>query len=34
MLVALDGEVTTMESPLEYKIHPRKLRVLVPNREE
>jgi YegS/Rv2252/BmrU family lipid kinase len=34
MLVALDGEVARMESPLEYKIHPRKLRVLVPNKEQ
>ena len=29
-LVAMDGEVTAMESPLEYRIHPRKLKVLVP----
>ena len=29
-LVAMDGEVAAMDSPLEYEIHPRKLRVLVP----
>jgi diacylglycerol kinase family enzyme len=28
--VATDGEVTVMEMPLEYKIHPRALRVIVP----
>jgi YegS/Rv2252/BmrU family lipid kinase len=28
--VALDGEVTVMEPPLHYRIHPRGLRVLVP----
>ena len=32
-LVAMDGEVAAMESPLEYKIHPRRLRVLAPAAE-
>jgi YegS/Rv2252/BmrU family lipid kinase len=31
MMVALDGEVTVMESPLIYKILPKALRVIVPN---
>jgi YegS/Rv2252/BmrU family lipid kinase len=30
MLVALDGEVTVIETPLEYRIHPKKLKVMVP----
>jgi diacylglycerol kinase family enzyme len=30
MLVAYDGEVGVMETPLEYRIHPSGLRVLVP----
>ncbi len=30
MRVALDGEVTVMTPPLQYRIHPRGLRVLVP----
>ena len=29
--VAFDGEVTVMEPPLHYQIHPRALRVLAPN---
>lgn len=29
-LVAFDGEVQTMKTPLSYKIHPRSLRVIVP----
>jgi diacylglycerol kinase family enzyme len=33
LLVAYDGEVATMNSPLEYRIHPRKLNVLVPRKE-
>jgi diacylglycerol kinase family enzyme len=33
ILVALDGEVTVMETPLRYQIHPKKLRVLVPQSE-
>lgn len=33
-LVAIDGEIAIMESPLEYKIHPRKLRVLAPIERE
>lgn len=32
-LVAVDGEVAAMESPLEYRIHPRKLRVIAPQRD-
>lgn len=34
VLVAMDGEVTVAESPLEYRIHPRKLRVIVPKEKE
>jgi YegS/Rv2252/BmrU family lipid kinase len=34
MLVALDGEVAAMETPLEYKIHPGKLQVIVPQEKE
>ena len=30
VLVATDGEVNWMESPLHYRIHPRSLRVMVP----
>jgi diacylglycerol kinase family enzyme len=30
LLVALDGEVVRMETPLEYRIRPGALRVLVP----
>lgn len=30
ILVAFDGEVSTLQSPLHYKIHPKSLRVLVP----
>lgn len=30
MHVATDGEVTVMDTPLEYRIHPRALRVIVP----
>ena len=33
-LVAIDGEVAVMETPLEYRIHPKKLRVLVPRSED
>jgi YegS/Rv2252/BmrU family lipid kinase len=33
-LVAMDGEVATMESPLEYKILPRQLRVIAPGETE
>jgi len=33
-LVAMDGEVSTMDSPLEYKILPRKLRVIAPAAKE
>ena len=31
--VATDGEVTTMQTPLQYRIRPRALRVLVPRPE-
>ena len=34
ILVALDGEVTVMETPLRYQIHPKKLRVLVPRGDD
>jgi len=34
MLVAFDGEVDVMETPLEYRIHPKKLRVIVPREEQ
>lgn len=34
LLVALDGEVRTIETPLEYRIHPRALRVMVPKAEK
>jgi len=30
MMVAFDGEVSVLETPLEYRIHPQSLRVLVP----
>ena len=30
LLVALDGEVKEMETPLEFKIRPRSLQVMVP----
>lgn len=30
ILVAFDGEVETLETPLRYKIHPKALRVIVP----
>lgn len=30
ILVAFDGEVETLETPLHYKIHPKALRVIVP----
>jgi diacylglycerol kinase family enzyme len=33
MHVATDGEVTTLPTPLEYRIRPRALRVLVPRPE-
>jgi diacylglycerol kinase family enzyme len=33
ILVACDGEVTVMTSPLEYRIHPQSLRVIVPRPE-
>ncbi len=33
MLVATDGEVTTMTTPLHYRIRPASLRVLVPSNE-
>jgi diacylglycerol kinase family enzyme len=28
--VAFDGEITVMEPPLEYRVRPRALRVIVP----
>jgi diacylglycerol kinase family enzyme len=31
--VALDGEVTVMETPLRYRVLPRALRVIVPKPE-
>jgi len=31
ILVAFDGEVETLATPLHYKIHPKALRVIVPN---
>ena len=31
ILVAFDGEVETLETPLHYKIHPKALRVIVPS---
>lgn len=31
LLVATDGEVSTMSSPLRYRVRPRSLRVIVPN---
>ncbi len=31
ILVAFDGEVETLNTPLEYKIHPKALRVVVPD---
>lgn len=34
LLVAFDGEVSAMETPLEYKIHPRVLKVFVPVAEK
>jgi diacylglycerol kinase family enzyme len=34
LLVAFDGEIATMEMPLNYKVHPRALKVLVPPIEE
>jgi YegS/Rv2252/BmrU family lipid kinase len=34
MLVALDGEVAAMDTPLEYKIHPGELKVIVPRDKE
>ncbi|MBV9216287.1 MAG: sphingosine kinase [Acidobacteria bacterium] len=34
LFVAIDGEVTTFGTPLEYKILPGALRVIVPRREE
>ena len=34
VLVAMDGEVATIEPPLEYRIHPGKLRVLAPRDKE
>ena len=34
MLVAVDGEVAAMETPLEYKIHPGELKVIVPRDKE
>lgn len=34
MLVALDGEVAALETPLEYKIHPGELKVIVPRNKE
>jgi len=34
LFVAIDGEVTTFGAPLEYKILPGALRVIVPRREE
>ncbi len=33
LLVAFDGEVTTMKAPLKYKIRPRTLRVIIPGAE-
>jgi len=33
ILVARDGEVSVMDSPLEYKIHPKALRVIAPKPE-
>jgi len=33
ILVAFDGEVAVMESPLRYSIHPKALRVMVPKME-
>jgi diacylglycerol kinase family enzyme len=33
LLVACDGEVAAMTTPLEYRIHPRSLRVIVPKPE-
>jgi YegS/Rv2252/BmrU family lipid kinase len=32
--VALDGEVTVMEPPLHYRVHPRALRVLTPDKRQ
>ncbi len=32
--VALDGEVTVMEPPLNYRVHPRELRVLAPGTDK
>ena len=34
MLVAFDGEVSVLQMPLEYKIHPRVLRVLAPKEND
>lgn len=34
ILIALDGEVTLMETPLKYRIHQKKLRVLVPEADK
>lgn len=34
ILVAFDGEVEMLETPLNYKIHPKALRVIVPNAEK
>ncbi len=34
MLVAFDGEVEFLETPLNYKIHPKVLRVIVPKESE
>lgn len=34
MLVAMDGEVAAIETPLKYKIHPGKLQVIVPREKE
>ena len=32
MLVAFDGEVETLDTPLHYKVHPKALRVIVPEK--
>jgi diacylglycerol kinase family enzyme len=34
LLVATDGEVTVMETPLEFRIVPRALHVIVPQAQE
>jgi YegS/Rv2252/BmrU family lipid kinase len=34
VLVATDGEVSVMGSPLQYRIHPKRLKVIAPNDED